>query len=105
MPVKNHMRLISVLSLLLLAAPALAQTSQDIPRFAGSNSSASSTAAEDPGDPQRSGSVSLPGAPQASLPVQNLPQALIGEAALEAAREEGRRFVDRRYWREWFYGD
>lgn len=102
---KDCMRCISILPLLLLAEAGIAQTAQDVPRFTGSSASASSASAIDSADPQRSAPVVLPGAPQASLPVQALPQALIGEAALEAAREEGRRFVDRRYWRKWHFGD
>lgn len=73
-------------ALAVFAGVAQAQTVQEPPRFDGSRSAASSARAVDPSDPQRA--VQSQGG--------TLPRALVGEAALEAAREEGRYFIEER---------
>ncbi|MFK7869767.1 MAG: hypothetical protein AB8B58_11055 [Roseobacter sp.] len=73
----------------LVSGPLFAQTGQDVPRFAGTKSEASSStvASDPPQTPDR-----LPSQGDRFL----TPQALIGAAALEAAREEGRIFTNER---------
>ncbi|WP_298841721.1 hypothetical protein [uncultured Roseobacter sp.] len=77
-----------ILSLLVtwMASSAPAQTPVEPPRFIGSRTTASSVAASVPSDAQRTtGQQSIV-----------LPDALIGAAMLEAAREEGRYFIEER---------
>jgi hypothetical protein len=68
------------------ASISLAQTVGEPPRFGGTSSGASSQRAETPGDLQNGISAA-----QAALVRQ-----MVEEAALEAAREEGTRFIDAR---------
>ncbi|WP_299961547.1 hypothetical protein [uncultured Roseobacter sp.] len=70
----------------LLASVVQAQTVPEPPRFDGSRSTASSSRVINPADPQYG--LQGQGGP--------LPRALIGAAALEAAREEGRHFIEER---------
>ena len=77
---------IPTLLVVLLAGALPAQTVVEPPKFNGSRSTASSSKAVSPTDPQRAGgrqNVTLPGA-------------LVGAAAFEAAREEGRIFIEER---------
>ncbi|WP_299776809.1 hypothetical protein [uncultured Roseobacter sp.] len=74
------------LAAVLFAGVAQAQTVQEPPRFDGSRSAASSSSAVDSSDPQRA--VQSQGG--------TLSRTLVGEAILEAAREEGRYFIEER---------
>lgn len=74
----------------LASSPLFAQSAQDIPRFNGSKSEASSAGATK--DRPQTQDIPAPGAERVLTP-----QALVGAAALEAAREEGRIFIDERH--------
>lgn len=76
----------SSLVVALMATAPLAQTVAEPPRFNGSRNTASSTQANVTSDPQHTENT------QVQIP----PNALVGAAVLEAAREEGRHFVQDR---------
>ena len=86
--------LILYLSVLSLATGVAAPSLAEAPRFAGSKSTASSSSVQAGQGLIRDGNA---GAYNQEIFGQPLPQALFGAAALEAAREEGRRYVERRY--------
>jgi hypothetical protein len=86
--------LVLCLSVMSLAASVAAPSLAEAPRFAGSKSTASSASVQAGQGLIRDGNA---GTYNQEIFGQPLPQALFGAAALEAAREEGRRYVERRH--------
>jgi hypothetical protein len=75
-----------VIAFIVSASSCAAQSVSEPPRFDGTRAGASSQRAEDPLDLQNSITAAQGG----------LVRQMVGEAALEAAREEGTRFIDAR---------
>jgi hypothetical protein len=82
----RHFGHILAVTLALSASVSLAQSASEPPRFGGTSSGASSQRAETPGDLQNGINAA-----QAALV-----RRMVEEAALEAAREEGTRFIEAR---------